>query len=152
MHVYSLKGRIWVKEFPSMPMARSSTTAVCIRSVLIVAGGFLNESSKCPVEVMNVESCQWSTAADIPVKDCLICASEIINGDQLYLLGGNFSESVYSCSLSELLRSCQLSKSNTAPQLQSNVWRKHADLPMHSLYNLYISLWSSPSHWWKACI
>ena len=130
--VYNLRGRTWVKEFPPMPTARSSSSAVCIRSVLIVAGGFLDQLSKCPVEVMNIESRQWSTAADIPVKEQLVCGSGVISGDQLYVLGGRDSKSVYSCSLSDLLQSYQsVSKSKAAPQLQPNVWRKHADLPFY---------------------
>jgi hypothetical protein len=126
-NVYSLKGRTWVEEFPPMPTKRCSATAVCIKSVLIVAGGY---SHQCPVEVMNVESRQWSTAASIPVERLLVCASGVVCGDQLYVLGGNESKLVYSCSLTDLLQSRQ-SESQAAPRLQSNVWRKHADLPFY---------------------
>ena len=112
-----------------MPTKRSSTTAVYVRSVLIVVGGYSRRqrSLECPVEVMNVESCQWSTAANIECQ--LVCASGVIFGDQLYVLGGRESKSVYSCSLNDLLRSCQSESKEASTQLQSNVWRKHADLP-----------------------
>ena len=103
--VYSLKGRTWVKDFPPMPTKRSSTTAVYVRSVLIVVGGYFRRqrSLECPVEVMNVESFQWSTAANIACR--LVCASGVVFGDQLYVLGGRDSKSVYSCSLNDLLQS-----------------------------------------------
>jgi serine/threonine protein kinase len=135
-NVYSLKGRTWVEEFPPMPTKRCSATAVCIKSVLIVAGGY---SHQCPVEVMNVESRQWSTAASSYTcrKTISICASGIICGDQLYVLGGDQSKVVYSCSLTDLLQSCQ-SGSQVAPRLQSNIWRKLADLPFY--YSTCVSL------------
>jgi hypothetical protein len=128
--VYSLKGGTWVNEFPPMPTKRSSTTAVYIRSVLIVMGGYSLRLSECPVEIMNVGSRQWSIAASIPVKKQLARASGVICGDQLYVLGGESDsviKSVYSCSLEDLLQLCQ----SAAPQLQSNIWRKHADLPCY---------------------
>ena len=127
-NVYSLKKRTWIEDFPPMPTKRSSSTAVCIRSVLIVAGGFTDQLSdaECPVEVMNVESRQWSTAANIACQ--LACASGVIFGDWLYVLGGRDSKSVYSCSLSDLLQPC---RSEASTQLQSNIWRKHADLPFY---------------------
>ena len=134
-NVYSLKGRTWVEDFPPMPTKRTVATVVCIRSVLIVAGGYSQphqyRSSECPVEVMNVENQQWSTAASIPVTKQLARASGVICGDQFYVLGEIDSKSVYSCSLSDLLQSCQSESKEASTQLQSNVWRKHADLPLY---------------------
>ena len=131
-HVFSLKERKWVKEFPPMPTKRSSTTAVCIRSVLIVIGGSYsrrNPPLEYPVEVMDVESHQWSTAANIGCR--LEYASGVMFGDQLYVLGGRDSKSVYSCSLNDLLQSCRPESKEASTQLQSNIWRKHADLPLY---------------------
>ena len=131
--VFSLKERKWIKEFPPMPTKRSSTTAVCVRSVLIVIGGSYSRRSpplEYPVEVMDVESHQWSTAANIGCR--LEYASGVMFGDQLYVLGGRDSKSVYSCSLNDLLQSCQSESKETSTQLQSNIiWRKHADLPFY---------------------
>ena len=128
--VLSLKGRTWVKEFPPMPTKRSSTTAVYVRSVLIVVGGCSLQHSllECPVEVMDVKSRQWSTAASIGCR--FQYPLGVMFGDQLYVLGGNYPKSVYSCSLNDLLQWSESKETST--QLQSNIiWRKHADLPFY---------------------
>ena len=81
------------------------------------------------VEEMNRETCQWSVAADMPGG--MMCASGVICGDRLYVGGGRDSKSVYSCSMSDLLQSCQ-SVSPTAKQRFSNtssVWNKLSNLP-----------------------
>ena len=130
-NVYSLKERrAWVEEFPPMPTKRSSATAVCTESSLIVAGGYWDAETGCPIEIMNIISHQWSIAADIPIKNQIVFASGVICGEQLYILGGMDSKSVYSCSLSDLLQSCRsTSESTAAPQRQSNIWRELTDLP-----------------------
>ena len=60
------RGRRWVKRFPPMPTKRRSTTAVCTGATLIVAGGQGKGGALSTVEVMNTETHQWSTAADLP--------------------------------------------------------------------------------------
>ena len=128
----------WVGEFPPMPTKRASTTAICIDTALIVAGGWFGRVlTNCPVEVMHRESRQWSIAADIPVSKPLSCASGVICGDHLYVLGAMYSKSVYSCSLSDLLQSCQ-SSSPWQPGHQKSssdaagVWSRLTDLPVES--------------------
>ena len=133
--VYSLKERgVWVEEFPPMPTKRTSATAVCTESSLIVVGGVLDGSVRCPVEVMDIASHQWSIAADVSIKQEFRHASGVICDDQLYVLGAVNSKSVYSCSLRDLLQSCQsVSESKAAaPPKLSNVWRELADLPVHN--------------------
>ena len=62
--LYSLKeGGAWVEEFPPMPTRRSSATAICTESSLIVMGGYGLRSL---VEVMSITSRQWSIAAAVP--------------------------------------------------------------------------------------
>ena len=122
----------WVEELPPMPTKRSSTTSICTRTALIVAGGrsIASRLELTFVEVMNTETHQWSIAADLPIASDMIDASGVVCGDHLYLVGGN-SRSTYSCSLSDLLQSCQ-SVLPAAQQRSSNtasVWRKLADLP-----------------------
>ena len=131
--LYSLKQQKrqlqWVEEFPPMPTKRSSTTSICTKTSLIVAGGDSGWSNLTCVEVMNRDTCQWSVAANMPTG--MLCASGVICGDRLYVGGGRDSKSVYSCSLSDLLQSCQ-SVSPTAKQKSSNtfsVWNKLTDLP-----------------------
>ena len=131
--LYSLKQQAqrlqWVEEFPPMPTERSSATSICTKTSLIVAGGHYGWSKLTCVELMNRETCQWSVAANMPGG--MKCASGVICGDRLYVGGDRDSKSVYSCSLSDLLRSCQ-SVSPTAQQKSSNtssVWNKLTDLP-----------------------
>ena len=91
--LYSLKKQAqqlqWVEEFPPMPTKRHSATSICTQTALIGPGGFaisawskLSSELTC-VEVMNRETCQWSVAADMPGG--MMCASEVICGDQLYV-------------------------------------------------------------------
>ena len=132
--LYSLKeGGAWIEEFPPMPTRRASVIAICTKSSLIVVGGTLYGSEQCPVEVMNIASHQWSIAAEVSVKEMFRRASGVICGDQLYVLGTVNSKSSYTCSVSDLLQSCQpTSKYKEAPPRQSTIWRKLADLPLYN--------------------
>ena len=125
----------WTEKFPPMPTKRLSATAVCTGTVLIVAGG-TGENRLTTVEVLNLETSQWSTAADLPKP--LSCYSAAVHGDQLYMMGGDSGvKSVYTCSVSALLQTCAqrslvgtfkraLSLSNSS----SGVWRLLPDLPV----------------------
>ena len=132
-------GRRWTKKFPPMPTKRSMTTSLCTGTTLIVAGG-LGERARVlsMVEVMDTETHQWSTAADLPQP--MYLASATVCEDQFYMLGGfnkNFTciKSVYACSVSSLLQSCVPSslEANFERQTLSDkasVWRQVADLPV----------------------
>ena len=80
---------------------------------------------------MSIASGQWSIAADIPVNDRLACASGIICGDQLYILGGMDTKSVYSCSLSDLFQSCRDQSASKSKASHLRTWRKLANLPIY---------------------
>jgi serine/threonine protein kinase len=60
-------GRRWTRQFPPMPTKRRSTTSLCTGAEIIVAGG-IGKGSRLlsTVEVMDIETHQWSTAADLP--------------------------------------------------------------------------------------
>ena len=111
----------WVEELPSMPTKRSDTASICTSTALIVAGGDAVEVvAVVVVEVLDIETRQWSVAASLPER--LYGASGVIIEDSLYI--GQLS-----CSLSDLLRSCQpVSQSNTSGTATS-VWSKLANLP-----------------------
>ena len=130
-NIHSLTGEEWVEEFPPMPTKRHLTTAIYTKTALIVIGGVLEGGSfsKCPVEVMNTESYQWSIAADVPIKE-LRCASGIVCDDHLYVLGAIDSRLVYSCLLSNLLQSCQSRVAHSSSSNVLNVWNKLTDLPV----------------------
>ena len=129
--------RRWtLKKFPPMPTKRKHTTAVCTGTLLIVAGGVgEGERILSTVEVMITENHQWSAAADLP--EPIYTASATVCGNQLYLLGGlnkdsKYTKSVYTCSVSALLKSCDRSSLKTKPQrtFRASVWRQVADLPV----------------------
>ena len=131
-------GRKWTEKFPPMPTKRIYTTALCIGTTLIVAGGE-GEGGRAlsTAEVMNTETHQWFSAADLPQP--MFWASATICGDQLYMLGGlnedrTPTKSVYTCSLSTLLQSCVSSLLEAKFERISlvdkvSVWGQVADLP-----------------------
>ena len=130
-------GRRWTEIFPPMPTKRRSTTSMCTGTTLIVAGGWGEWGGGrvlSTVEVMNTETHQWSTAADLPLP--MYHASVTICEDQLYMLGGyRLVESVYTCSVSALLQSCVPSSLEAKIQRislgdKAGVWRQFADVPV----------------------
>jgi hypothetical protein len=132
--VYSLKKRLgaWVAIFPPMPTKRASATAICTESSLIVVGGVGRGRFQCPVEIMSIEDHQWSIAAGINIQ-YFRGTSGVICGDQLYILGAFDSKSVYSCTLGDLLESCQSASTPTPRESShSNTWRKLTDLPAYN--------------------
>ena len=135
----------WVKQFPPMPTKRWLTITVCSGRSLVVAGGIGEGIKKLTtVEVMDTETLQWSTASSLPHP--LVQASATLCGDQVYILGGfneieNESKSVFTCSLTALLQSCQSQSlggrlknlslaSRTKDLSRSEVWHQLADTPV----------------------
>ena len=131
-------GRRWIKKFPPMPTNRCRTISLFTEMTLIVAGGEGDGRVLSTVEVMNTETHQWSTVADLPKP--MYFASATVCGDQLYLLGDMniyhaYTKLVYTCSVSALLQSCAQSSLEANPERTSlvdipNVWRQLADLPV----------------------
>ena len=127
----------WLPNLPAMPTKRYWTAAVCSGRSLIVAGGYDGRNILSTVEVLDTDTRQWSVASSLthPFTGATIS----ICGERLYMLGGNDDQtgyntrSVLSCSVPELLQSCQpqplAGKLQTAPANQSTVWRHVADAP-----------------------
>ena len=117
----------WVKQFPRMLTKRSHTAVVSTEEHLIVAGGQNQLGQLDTVEVMNIQTLVWSTAASLPHPYSYAAAT--ICGEQLYMLGGfdkdGLSKSVLTCSLIKLLQSC----SGTLPG--GSVWHKIGDVPVY---------------------
>ena len=116
----------WVEHFPPMPTKRCRTAAVTTKQHLIVAGGRRGSSCLNTVEVLDIETLVWSTAASLPHP--YSWASATICGGHLYMLGGfdesgDSTKSVLTCSLTELLRSCCDTPSDS-------VWNRIADAPV----------------------
>ena len=151
--LFSLTGegdqRRWTKHFPSMPTKRCGSSALSTRTSLIVAGGVgIENVLLATVEVMNIKTHQWFTAADLP-KPVHMSSMVQVGEDGIYLLGGyDISwygrKSVYMCSMSSLLNSCYsrsvgsrlvraFSRSN-----QATVWKRSISLPV--LFSACVSL------------
>ena len=130
-------GRRWAQQYPPMPTKRRLTISLCTGTALIVAGG-CEEAGRVLsiVEIMNTETHQWFTGADLPQP--LRNSSAAICGDLLYMLGGTeygymHVTSVYTCSVSALLQSCVLSLlesrfQRTSLKDKARVWRQVADV------------------------
>jgi len=130
------KDRKWLPHFPAMPTKRWNTAVVCSGNYLIVAGGKNSNTSLATVEVLDTGTRQWFIASSLihPFTSATIS----ICGERVYMLGGidqsaAWTHSVLTCSLPELLQSCQpqllAGKLPTASPNQSTVWRHAADAP-----------------------
>ena len=141
--------RKWAKEFPSMPTKRCGSSALSTTTLLIVAGGVGTEKTLlATVEVMNIETRQWYTAADLP-KPVHMSLMVQVGEDDMYILGGYDvswygRKSVYTCSISTLLNSCysrsigtRLSRAFSQPN-QASVWNRSVSLPV--LFSACISV------------
>jgi hypothetical protein len=99
-------GRRWTEEFPPMPTKRYGMSVLCIEIAVIVAGGGNTKSSGIlglhTVELLNTETLQWSTAADLPQP--LSYTPAAVCGDQVYILG---KSNMYTCSVITLIQSCK---------------------------------------------
>ena len=108
--LFSLTGsgndRKWTEHFPPMLSKRSNSIALCKGTALIVAGGDTPvDGTTRAVAVMNTETHQWSTVADLPYP--LSRGSGVICGDNLYILKSDYSSLAYTCPTSVLIRSCR---------------------------------------------
>ena len=115
-----------------MPTRRYLTTALCTETSLVVAGGLSHNVLLKSVEVMDIASKQWSTAADLPLP--LTRSSVCLCEHYVYVLGGltlNYksSASVITCSLRDLLGSCH--PGVTRRPRACTIWNRVADLPVY---------------------
>ena len=131
-------GRRWTEKFPPMPTKRFHVSAVCTGTTLIIAGGYGDDVLN-RVEVLNTETREWHTAADLP--EPLVASSIALCDDLVYLLGGvdkdeTATDSVYSCSLTSLLFSSGSTSlggrllSTLTRSSKGSPWNRVADLPL----------------------
>ena len=115
-------GRRWTEEFPPMPTKRCGSTALCTGTALIVAGGKAKAYSPLKtVEIMDIETKQWSTAAGLPQP--VKYAPAAVCGDQVYILG---ETGMYTCSIVTLIRS----KMSFPAHFWTRVWNQVAAPPI----------------------
>ena len=116
-------GRRWTEEFPPMPTKRWGSAALCTGTALIVAGGTNKAGIRLQtVEVLNTETLQWSTAADLPKP--LQYAPAAVCCDRVYILG---ETNMYTCSVSALIQSC---KQSFLGKRDTRVWTTVAAPPV----------------------
>ena len=118
-------GRRWTEEFPPMPTKRFGMNVLCTEAALIVAGGLNYKSSLQTIEVLNTETLQWSTGADLPQP--LSYAPASVCGDQIYILG---ESNMYTCSLQALVQSCNESFLASFRIRGARVWEEVAAPPV----------------------
>ena len=129
-------GRRWTEKFPPMPTKCFCVAALCTGTALIVAGGFGERSEVLKtVEVLNTETGQWHTAANLP--GLMSESSLVLCGDLVYLQGGFHTYSVYFCSLISLLSSAGSKVHPGVPCVSTltrsgkdSIWNRVADLPV----------------------
>ena len=120
----------WTEKFPPMPTKRWHTTALCTGTSLIVAGGIGETGDLSTVEVMNTDTLQWSSAADLPHPISLWRDGSLtLCGEQLFIT--EFTK-LYQCELTSLIQSCPSSSSTSShtSHVASTVWKEVGELPV----------------------
>ena len=121
----------WSEVFPHLPTPRSSTACITTEKALVVAGGTAG-GDLATVEVMDINTKQWTTVCPLPQKLQLL--SGIVCGDSLYLAGGlneySGSKSVFTCSLPDLWQPETLGSRIRLTLTRSNVWKEISSLPV----------------------
>ena len=127
----------WSAILPPMPTPSFSVACITTEQSLVVAGGEGNGGLLDTVEVMNINTKQWTTVSPLPQKQYALSAS--VCGDTLYLAGGarvdigyKSSKSVFTCSLTDLLTSSNSlgSKIRRKFSQSQNVWKEMSSLPV----------------------
>ena len=121
----------WSEVFPPLPTPRYDTASITTEKALVVAGGTAG-GNLATVEVMDINTKQWTTVCPLPQKLQLL--SGVVSGDSLYLAGGiaggSGSKSVFTCSLPDLWQPKTLGSRIRQTLTRSNVWKKINSLPV----------------------
>ena len=119
----------WSEVFHPMPTPHGSTACITTEKALVVAGGTAG-GDLATVEVMDINTKQWTTVCPLPQKLQLL--SGTVCGDSLYLAGGitglSGSKSVFTCSLHDLLQPETLGSRIRRKLTKSNVWKEISSL------------------------
>ena len=126
------KKQKWVEHFPRMPTSRYRLTAVCRGRTLIAAGGRGGGGRLRTVEILDMESLQWTPVCSLPQP--MWTASIAVGQEKVYLLGGDDQNgdrtlSVYVCLLSDLLQTQPLDAQLEKTANQLTVWHEAAKAP-----------------------
>ena len=126
------KKQMWVEHFPQMPTSRCHLAAVCRGRTLIAAGGYDGGGRLSTVEILDMESLQWTPVCSLPHP--MEWASIAVGQEKVYLLGGDDQNgrptlSVYVCLLSDLLQTQPLDAQLEKTANQLPVWHEAAKAP-----------------------
>ena len=113
--VWQTNYRQWMQPFPSMPTARSGASSTCYKHWLVVAGGFKGYISIDIVEVLDVNTNQWSTGPFTPTPCCKM--KSVVIENTWYLMG---DYNVYSASLEAIV--------TARPSRSSIIWQTQTPL------------------------
>ena len=121
--VWRTDSKKWTHPYPNMPTVRASPSAVTYKEWLIVVGGYLSS-----VDIMNINSRQWHTAA--PAPTAWYDMNTAVVGDICYFMGGSIvvdgkTDVVYSVSLPALIS--QVNSKHSAEKDQQ-IWRSISGL------------------------
>ena len=125
----SFSGGKWVTVFPPMPTKRRWHAVISAQKYLIAVGGVGMGGPLSTVEVMDMNTLEWYTAASLPepVDDM----SATVCGGRLYLLGGygnyGLTHAVFTCTLDSLIRPPSQTPPHTS---EASVWKRVADVPV----------------------
>ena len=125
----SFSGGEWVTVFPPMPTKRCWPVIISAQNYLIAVGGYGVGGYLSTVEVMDMNTLEWYTAASLPepVDDM----SATVCGGRLYLLGGygnyGLTHAVFTCTLDSLIRPPSQTPPHTS---EASVWQRVADVPV----------------------
>ena len=111
----------WTQPFPAMPTAREWVSAMGYKRWVLVVGG---DEERC-VEVLNVVSKQWYTAASL--NSYASRPSLTVIQDILYVVGGKFAVSVSI----PILISDAMSRSTASNEPRSTEWQPLPDTPTY---------------------
>ena len=113
----------WEELLPSMSTKRVRAAAVTTPNHLVVAGGLSSghivSDGLRAVEILDLDSLQWSSASSSP--KAVQYPHMSLCGEHLYLLDSE-DNTIFSCSVKELLKSCKPASSNSNDS--SSVWKK----------------------------
>ena len=122
----------WEENFPSMSTRRCRSSVLYVQRSLLVAGGVIDGNIVCnTVEILNIDTHNWTTAACLP--EALYRSSMAVCGNSIYLLGGfdkkNLAvRAVLVCPIDLLLKPRPSFISSVSASTSSTVWSRATDL------------------------
>ena len=129
----SFNGSEWVKIFPPMPTQQVRHAVISTQKYLIAAGGVKWGETLSTVEVMDMNTLEWYTAASLP--EPVYDMSATVCGGHLYFLGGRDkyykpAHAVFTCTLESLICSCHPPSQTPPHTSEASVWQHVADVPV----------------------